>query len=286
MTPAELQALLKPHGIRALKSRSQHFLLDERVTEAMADAAGVREGSRVLEIGPGPGILTKTLLDRGAAVVAVELDARFTALLGERFAAQTSHFTLVQGDAIALPSTEIAEKFSDAGEKPGAYALVSNLPYTITSATLQKFLLESPRPTTITLMIQKEVADRILAKPGDMSSLAVMAQTLSDVSRVCEVPASSFVPPPKVASSVIHMVLKTGSEIAAFLGPIPQEKYFAIVQKAFSERRKQLKNTLRSFVGDAKKLENCLIKAKLKPTVRPEELSIQDWVALCRELLF
>jgi 16S rRNA (adenine1518-N6/adenine1519-N6)-dimethyltransferase len=283
MTPAELQALLAPHGIRALKSRSQHFLLDERVTEAMADAAGVGSGSRVLEIGPGPGVLTKALLDRGAEVVAVELDARFSALLRERFPSPA--FTLVESDVLALPSRDLAARFPSARGADAPYALVSNLPYAITSATLQKFLFEEPLPATITLMIQKEVADRILAKPGDMSALAVMVRTLARVRRVRDVSAGAFLPPPKVASSVIHMELLSAGERAGFFGSVRPEAYFDLVRTAFAGKRKQVKNTLKGLAGGEERLEYALRQAKIQPTARPEELDVTDWIRLATALL-
>lgn len=284
MTPTELRALLEPLGIRPLKDRSQHFLLDGAVVAAMAAAAGVGEAARVLEIGPGPGILTEELLRRGASVVAVEIDKKLCALLRRRFS--SPRFTLLEGDALETSNAALAAAFPSSGEgRSEPYALVANLPYAITSAILRKFLLGRPAPATITVMVQKEVADRILAKPGDMSSLAVLMQTLARSRRVRDVPPGAFLPPPKVSSAIIHMELLSDAELEAFFGPVPPERYFEIVRLAFSGRRKQLKNTLKAAARDPSALEKAFVKAKIYPLARPEEISVPQWIALCRALV-
>ncbi len=297
MTPTELRNLLEPLGIRPLKDRSQHFLLDEKVVTAMVDAAGVEEGTPVLEIGPGPGILTADLLRRGADVVAIEIDKKLCTVLRERFGAY-KNFHLIEGDVLdphlVIPGLtrdperkKVFPNVSGSRVKPGmtieghGMTVVANLPYAITSAILQKFLLESPAPSSITVMIQKEVADRILAKPGDMSSLAVLVQTFTRVQRVRNVAAGAFFPPPKVVSTVIHMERRSDEELAAFFGTIPSQRYFDIVRRAFSERRKQLRNSLKIFA----KIEKALVEAKIAPSARPEELSIAQWSALARALV-
>jgi 16S rRNA (adenine1518-N6/adenine1519-N6)-dimethyltransferase len=283
MTPTELRALLEPHGIRPIKGRSQHFLLDERVVVAMADAARVAEGSRVLEIGPGPGILTAELLRRGVNVVAVEIDMKLCALLRARFV--TPRFTLLEGDALETSNAALADAFPSEGEGRFApYAVVANLPYAITSATIQKFLLGVPAPTSVTVMIQKEVADRALAHAGDMSQLAVLVQTFARARRVASVAAGAFFPPPKVASAVIHMERKTDAELDAFFGGVPRERYFSLVQAAFAAPRKQLKNTLASVVPDRTALEKALISAQIPPNARPEMLAVDRWASLARAL--
>lgn len=276
MTPNELKSLLDKHGIRALKARSQHFLLDARVTEAMCEAAGVRPGIKVLEIGPGPGVLTDMLLARGAHVTAVELDARFTPLLQERFSER--HLDLIEGDVLKVTNARLA-----AGSGV-PYSLISNLPYAITSATLQKFLMEAPQPRSITLLIQKEVAERIIAQPKNMSQLAVLVQTLARPTKIMDVPAGAFLPPPKVQSAVIHMEVKTTAELAEFFGRANRKRYFEMVATAFKAPRKQLKNTLRSLIKDGRELESLLNRAKINPSSRPEELKIVDWQRLVTEL--
>lgn len=281
MTAEELRALLEPHGIRPLRDRGQHFLLDDRVVERMVDAAGVRPGSRVLEIGPGPGILTSRLLDAGADVVAVEIDVKLRALLATRFGTRPG-FRLLDGDARAFSNAMLVDAFSTGAIGP--YSLVANLPYAITSETLRKFLLEDPAPAAIVVMIQREVADRILAKPGDMSALAVMVQAMGDVTRVANVPAGSFFPPPKVDSAVIHIMRKTDAMLAQTFAGTTRERFLAITQAAFAGKRKQLRNTLRPLARDENSLNKAFLESKIAPTRRPEELSLEEWTRLTAAL--
>jgi 16S rRNA (adenine1518-N6/adenine1519-N6)-dimethyltransferase len=277
MTADALRKLLEPYGIRPLRGRSQHFLLDERVVAEMVAASGVAPGERVLEIGPGPGILTDALLATGADIVAAELDQKLCALLRDRFG---TRLALREGDVLDMTNEKLALSFATGG----AYRVVANLPYAITSAVFQKFLLESPAPVTMTVMIQKEVADRVLAKAGEMSSLAVLVQTFVRVRRVRDVHAGAFFPPPKVASSVIHMERKTETELAAFFSGCPQDRYFAIVRRAFAEPRKQLQNTLRGMTPDPVSLKKAFIEAKVSPAARPETLGIEQWRTLAYAL--
>ena len=273
MTVEELHALLEPHGIRPIRDRGQNFLLDGRVVVAMADAAGVGPNSHVVEIGPGPGILTAALLDRGAEVVAVELDSKLRALLRGRFALNV-RFRMCEGNALAFSNMEFLSHFA---EEPRSYKVVANLPYAITTDVLRKFLEEEPLPATITVMVQREVADRLLAKPGDMSSFAVFVQTLGRVRRVVNVPPRAFFPPPKVHSAVIHIERRDEQEMSAFFRGMTRERYFAVVRAAFAGKRKQLKNTLKSLGIEEKGLTKAFAKAKIGPEQRPEELSVEDW---------
>lgn len=278
MTGDALRALLEPYGIRPIRGRSQHFLLDERVVADIVAASGVTKGDRVLEIGPGPGILTEALLASGADVVAAEIDQKLCALLRDRFAG--TRLVLREGDVLDASNASLASSFAS----EGPYRLVANLPYAITSATLQKFLLDAPAPESITVMIQKEVADRILARAGDMNSLAVLVQTFARVRRVRDVHAGAFFPPPKVASSVIHMERKSTKEIAEFFSGVTQDAYFSTVRRAFAQPRKQLRNSLRGAVKDAEMLEKAFVEAKISPNDRPERLTVEAWQALASGL--
>ncbi len=274
MTTVELKKLLAAHGIRPIRDRGQHFLLDERVVDKMLDAAKIGEGSRVVEIGPGPGILTEKLLSAGAEVAAVELDQKLCSLLRDRFPQKNFH--LMEGDALEVSNDDLAGRSS----VRGAYAVVANIPYAITSALLQKFLLEEPKPAAMTIMIQREVADRILAKPGKMSSLAVLVQTLGEPRRVANVPASAFFPPPKVDSAVIHIVVREEESVRRALHAATPDRYFAIVRAAFADPRKQLKNTVRAFFPDERAFADALKKANISEKSRPQELSVAEWAAL------
>lgn len=281
MTAEELRALLAPHDIRPLRDRGQHFLLDDRVVDRMIDAASVTDGSRVLEIGPGPGILTARLLDAGADVVAVEIDPKLRALLTARFGARP-RFRLLDGDARAFTNAMLVDAF--ASGVAGPYSLVANLPYSITSETLRKFLLEDPAPAAIVVMIQREVADRILAKPGEMSALAVMVQAMGDVTRVVNVPAGSFFPPPKVDSAVIHIMRRTDAELSRIFSGATRERFLAVTQAAFAGKRKQLRNSLRGVVNEDSSLNEAFFSSGIAPTRRPEELSIEEWSRLVAAL--
>lgn len=278
MTADELRALLAPHGIRPIRERGQHFLLDEGVVRDMATAAEVGPGSLVVEVGPGPGILTAELLRRGATVVAVELDRKFWVLLKERFGA-SPNFHLFTGDALGFPNAALVGPFG-----APEYKVVANLPYAITSDALRKFLLEDPCPASVTVMIQREVADRILAPAGEMSAIAVMVRTLAAVSRVVNVPASSFLPPPRVDSAVIHISRKDDRTLEEVFAGLEPDRYFAIVRAAFAGKRKQLKNSLRSLVIDENRLSKGFSEAGIAPETRPETLSPEDWRRLIHAL--
>lgn len=279
MRASDLRAQLEAYGIRPLKDRSQNFLLDESAVAALAAAAGVRPGEALVEIGSGPGILTAELLKRGATVAAVELDPKLCRLLRERFPA--SAFRLIEGDALEIANAELS-RAAGAGER--GYRVAANLPYAITSATLEKFLLGEPKPRSLTLMLQREVADRILAKPGEMSSLAVLVQALARPRRVRDVPAGAFWPPPKVDSAIIHMDLKNDAELAQQFRNYPQDKFFRIVRAGFAGKRKQLKNSLRALSLPPEQLEKALTEAKISQTARPEELSVRQWSELVSKL--
>lgn len=273
MKVSELKALLEPYGIRPLRARGQHFLLDENVVKKMVTVAGVGKGDRVLEVGPGPGILTSALLDAGADLVAVELDMKLQALLADRFG---TALTLVKGDIMHHENSGLLARFSGSGP----YKVVANLPYAITSPILGKFLQGDVRPESMTIMIQKEVADRILAKPGKMSSITVLVQALGSVRRVMNVPKGAFFPPPKVDSSVIHIILRTEAERAARFGGVSQDFFFSVVRTAFAQKRKQLRNSLKGLFQDDRHLEKSFNQAKILASVRPEQLSVAQWFEL------
>ena len=278
MTADELRSLLAPYGIRPIRDRGQHFLLDERIVGRMADAAGIGPGSRAVEVGPGPGILTTELLGRGADVVAVELDPKLVSLLKDRFGNEP-RLRLLQGDALSFSNRDLAAAF---GPGQADWSVVANLPYAITSDALRKFLLEEPYPTSVTIMIQREVADRLLAPTGEMSAIAVMVRVFAEIGRVANVPAGAFFPPPKVDSAVIHIVRKDSRILADFFGSVAPDRFFSIVRAAFAGKRKQLKNSLRSLGLPENGLAEAFLKADIPPAARPEDLTVEEW----RRLVF
>lgn len=267
MTANELKQMLANFGIRPIKDRSQHFLLDDAVVDAMLAAADVQKGECVVEIGPGPGILTEKLLAAGAHVTAAEIDKKLCALLRERFG---DALRLIEGDALTVANADFA---ADAG----AYKVVANVPYAITSPLLKKFLLESPKPSSVTVLVQREVAERVGAKPGDMSGLAVLVQTYAKPKIVRRVAAGAFFPPPKVESAVLHLALRTDAELNEFFDTAEPARYFALSQAAFAEPRKQIKNTLRKLFPSDQALADAIFKAEIAASARPSELVLEQW---------
>jgi 16S rRNA (adenine1518-N6/adenine1519-N6)-dimethyltransferase len=250
----------------AKKSFGQNFLIDELVVKKIAIAADIQKGETVLEIGPGTGLLTSALIRYGAKVIAIELDHDFIDPLEEKFGDQIE---LVEGDVLKLHPLPVQD---------GAFKLVANIPYNITSPILEKFLAHGPHPTVMILMVQKEVADRIVAEPPQMSLLSVMCQLYAKCSRVLVVKAGSFRPIPKVDSAVVRFEL---------LKPIPQaERVIALAKAGFVSRRKQLHHNLLPFARitnpemDAQKIKTILLDAHLDPKVRAENLTIHDWINL------
>lgn len=250
--------------MRAKKFYSQNFLVDQTVIQKIIKAAEIKKGEMVLEIGPGTGTLTKALIDIGAKVIAIETDKDLIAPLKEKFG---DKIKLIHGDALSLhhsmtPSLHdsITPSLHDF-----AYKLVSNIPYHITSQILEKFLTTSQRPSRMILMVQKEVADRITAKPPNMSLFSVVCQIYAHCERIAIVKAGAFRPIPKVDSAIIKLDLFDQNN---------QEKVIALAKKGFSSKRKQLKTNLGGYI--AEKLE----QLDLNPKIRAQELTVEDWKRL------
>lgn len=279
MTPHELKQMLQDAGLNPVHDRGQNFLMDESVVEKMIAAAGVSPTSRVLEIGPGPGLLTEALLTTGAEVVAVEIDSRLSRFLRQRLAEQ-ERFKLVEQDVLEISNQSLAQLVGGGDN----WQVVANLPYAITSAVIEKFIFEEPRPRTVTLMLQREVVDRLLARPNKLSSLAVMVQALAMPQWVTNVAKGAFWPAPKVDSAVIHIQLKTAAEQREFLGDLTVSFFEKIVRLGFAQRRRQLKNNLAALKLNPEQISNALELAKIKLTARAEELTPENWRNLAHQL--
>lgn len=273
MSPADklppLREVIARHGLSASKALGQNFLLDEQLLDRIARVPGPLDGARVYEVGPGPGGLTRALLRAGAEVVAVERDWRCLAPLEELKAASGGRLTVVSGDALALDEAALA---------PGAH-IVANLPYNVGTALLVRWLGGEAWPPwwkSLTLMFQKEVAERIVAAPGSgaYGRLSVLAQWRSQAKLAMKVHRSAFVPPPKVMSAMIHIVPKAQP---AGVGAAGLERLTAA---AFGQRRKMLRRSLQSLPGALDALETLGID----PERRAETLSVEDFVALARLL--
>jgi len=284
LDPLEVRRTLRREGLRAQHGRSQNFLADPDVLQGILDLAEVTPGSRVLEIGPGLGILTGGLLDGGADVTAVELDAGLARYLRERFAEpiKAERLRLIEGDALDLELTELV---------PSPYRVVANLPYHITSPSLHRLLGRPPSPDRLVLMVQAEVADRIAAPPGRMSYLSVFVQFHATVRVAMRVPREAFEPAPKVASAVV--VLEPHARLA--LDAAREPELWGLVQSGFRERRKMLRNVLarqlRSgrdgatgpLVGQAR-VDAALAAVGIAGDRRPQTLSVEDWLRLLEAL--
>jgi 16S rRNA (adenine1518-N6/adenine1519-N6)-dimethyltransferase len=254
---------------------SQNFLADPEVLEAILAAADPRPGRRILEIGPGLGLLTAGLLDAGAVVTAVELDRGLAAFLRDRFRAELDEgaLRLVEGDALDQDLTRLVGP---------PYDVVANLPYHITSPILHALLGTAPRPERAVLMVQREVADRIAAPPGKMSYLSVFVQYHARVRIAFGVPAGAFEPEPAVESAVIVVEPYDADDR---LDADTEDGLWRLVQAAFRERRKMIHNVLaRQLPIDAGRVSAALAAVGIEPDRRPQTLAVGEWLAL-REAL-
>ena len=264
-----LRAVIARHGLRADRRLGQNFLLDLNLTARIARAAGPLAGLSVLEIGPGPGGLTRALLDAGAReVIAVERDPRCLAALAELAGHAGGRLRLIEGDAL-----EIDEAALLGG---GPVRLVANLPYNIATALLLKWLPAPARFDRLVLMFQKEVADRLTAAPRSKAygRLSVAAQWRCRVRRLFDVPARAFTPPPQVTSTLVELVPRAAPLAAADAGTLER-----VTAAAFGQRRKMLRTALKTLGADS---EARLAAAGIAPTARAEELTVEAFCALAR----
>ena len=262
--------MITRHGIVARKGLGQNFLLDLNLTGRIARAAGRLDHATVVEIGPGPGGLTRALLAAGARrIVAIERDARCLTALGELAAAHPERLELVAGDALALDPVAL----SDPPRK-----IVANLPYNIATPLLLGWLDRIGDYESLTLMFQREVAKRLTAVPGTKSygRLSVLVQWLTDAQILFDVPARAFVPPPKVTSSVIRLVPRAEPLASATRSALER-----VTAAAFGQRRKMLRSSLKAL---GIPVEPLLKRAGVAPTARAEELSVAEFCALARAL--
>lgn len=255
-----LREVIARHALRAKKGFGQHFLLDLNLTRRIARGAGDLAGVTVIEVGPGPGGLTRALVESdAAAVVAVERDPRFLPALGELAAASGGRLRIVEADALEVDFLALA---------PAPRAVVANLPYNVGTPLLIGWLKHSEAFRSLTLMFQKEVVDRVVAQPGSKAygRLSVMSQWRANCRALFDVPRQAFTPPPNVVSAVVHLVPRA-------MGP--DEPLFAVMERvvaaAFGQRRKMLRASLRAIRPDP---EPVIVAAGLDPTARAEEIPV------------
>lgn len=247
------------------KSLGQHWLQDRLVLAEIADLAELTPEDTVLEIGPGLGTLTSELLRRAGRVIAVEFDPDLAQKLPAQFPGK--NLQVVNEDILQF-------KLSDL---PSGYKVVANVPYYITSKIVQRLMTAHNKPAQTVLLVQKEVAERLAARPGNMSVLAVSAQVYAEVDLGPIVPAALFTPPPKVDSQVV--VLKT--RLQPLLSGMDEKDFFRVVKAGFSAKRKKLRSSLAGGLGLSKtEVEELLKRANISADARAEMLALEDWKAM------
>lgn len=250
------------------KSLGQHWLFDKNILNSIVKTADLKPDDNVLEVGPGLGTLTEKLLATGAEIYAVEKDEALAYKL--RLTLKQDNFNLFINDILQF----------DLATLPPGYKVVANIPYYLTSHLIRNLAESKNSPAAITLLVQKEVAERICAKPGQMSLLSVSAQLYYDCELSIAVSKDKFTPPPKVDSQVVHMIRKTSEEV-------PQansKNFFRVVKAGYSSRRKTLLNSLSGGLNiDKQIVKEKLEEAGIPSGQRPQELSLDEWARLAKQ---
>lgn len=257
--------------VAAKKSLGQNFLVDAKIIDDIFEVADVQKADWVFEVGPGTGILTFRLADRVERVLAVEIDHKFVERLQKRFIDSES-VSILEGNILDIDLQELLET-SGFSEHP--YKIIANIPYYITAPIVKTLLSIKHRPTSLTLMVQNEVADRLAAKPGSMSLLSLMAQRYATVEKKFFVPKEAFDPTPKVDSAVIQIIPRRAYD------PEADRRVFRLARAGFAARRKTLANNLSSSLSVSKEdVEEKLKRLGLRQDIRAQALSAEDWERL------
>jgi len=258
------------------KSLGQHFLHNAHYLEAVVNAAQIKKGMRVLEVGPGDGALTSKLLASSSEVIAIEKDHRLIPLLQEKFQKEiaSGQLKLIEGDALDFEPSSYKLKAR-------SYAVVGNIPYYITGALIKKYLTAPKQPSTLVFLIQKEVAERITnhgvaSKNPKESILSLSVKAYGSPKYVTTVPRGAFVPPPKVDSAILAV---SGISRKHFTKKGQEERFFALIKAGFSQKRKLLKRNVERVLG--KKTTDAFVKAGIAEHARAEDISLEKWLALC-----
>jgi len=273
MTIEQLKALLHKYNLRPNKTFGQNFLLDDFVLQDMVDASGVTGDEAVLEVGPGIATLTARLAEKAKVVLAVEKDKKFAPILNA-LKKQHKNFRYEIADILSF-------NFQEGLQGYPRYRVVANIPYYITGKIIQLFVRARRKPESITLLVQKEVAHNIVAKPGQLNLLAISVQLYGQPKLVQTVPARAFYPAPKVDSAIVHIDLGGGPRY-----DIPDEKkLFRVLRACFAGKRKQIHNTLVNNLHLEKSaVDGMLKKVNVDPQARPQQLTIEQWLKLAEEM--
>ena len=277
-TVSATRHILKHFKLRASKRLGQNFLIDRSIVNGIVDAADINDGDLILEIGPGIGTLTQGLLEANAHVVAVELDKKLPAVLAETLKGY-EHLNVVQGDILKVDINELM------GNRP--FKVVANLPYYITSSIILTLLEQRLPITKIVTMVQREVAERMVANPDTLSpkdsakiygALSIAVQYFTDPKIIFDVPPSAFMPQPEVTSSVIVCDVRTPPAV------VDEKMFFRVVRGAFGQRRKTLLNSLMGAGFERQRLIEAMAKANIDPKIRAESLTLERFIALADAL--
>lgn len=307
MKPQDIRQLLNRYQIAPTKKKGQNFLIDEKYIEVMVEASNLKQDDVIVEIGPGLGVLTRALAAKGGQILAIELDKKLASYVRASVLKEFPNVSLIEGDALSGTTFHKMVEWLYQLQNPNAsvdpkddsykeviesidksYKLIANLPYQITSRILKQFFHSLPRPSQLTVMLQKEVAERITAKPGQMSLLALSAQTAGRI-RIIEkkVPAAAFYPAPEVDSAIISCDLTKEDESYEALTAEERKFFWKLARAGYSSKRKQLKNNIQTVLKTItdEELMDVFSSAGLKPTSRAQELSVKDWCELVRLLI-
>lgn len=273
--------LLKKHDFKPAKWMGQNFLIDRGALKKIVESGELTKNDVVVEVGPGFGILTFELAEKAKKVIAVEKDKNLAKILKERLLEnKISNVEVVEGDML---KTNILELIRNYSPQTARYKLIGNIPYYITAPLIRKFLESEQKPSIMILMVQKEVAQRICAKPvqNKMSLLAVSVQFYAEPKIIAYVSKKSFRPSPKVDSAIIKIVVKKPKD----LPKIDSELFFKIVKAGFAGKRKQLINTLSRGLGQTKEqTKKVLEQANIQPERRAESLNLEEWINLLKKI--
>ena len=269
LTPASVRALLAEHGLRPSRRLGQHFLADPNTARRIVRLARVGAGDRVLEIGPGLGSLTLALRERGCDVLALEVDRRLARVL-EEVVVGDDRVRVVSGDALTVDVEALLGT--------GSWRCVSNLPYKVATPVVIRLLEEAPSVNSALVMVQREIADRLVAAPGSPAygAASVRVAYYADAKIVGVVPRAVFVPVPNVDSALVELVRRDTPPVH-----VPsRERFFELVRAGFAHRRKMLRRTLRPALGEH--TTDLLTEAGIDPRARAESLGLAEWAALAR----
>jgi 16S rRNA (adenine1518-N6/adenine1519-N6)-dimethyltransferase len=263
------------YDIKPEKSKGQNFLINEDIYNSIISTADLKKDDVVLEVGPGLGIMTLKMAEKVKKVLAVELDDKLAELLKTSIISQNrKNIKIFNNDVLKIKGSNIS--------KLGKYKIVANLPYNITSIFLRKFLSMENKPETLVLLLQKEVVDRIVSTPPDMSLLSISVQFYADVYKILEVGKENFYPAPKIDSAIIKIVPKKEK---IFNDYQIEKKFFRLLKIGFSAKRKMLKNNLSLGLKlEQKYLEDVFLSLNINPKCRAEDLSLTNWLEIFEKL--